>query len=187
MDMQEYFKLLISDQELSTALNKQHYCFAHRMMPYIVENHFHDLVNKVINESAQSWILDLWNQSNEATQLSLSEYTALIHPKTHFVQASEELGVILIAMPTPRVSPEAAYAAVVFAFDQHYPPSQWLRGYFTLELGVDTSVHWTLGEWDSSGHINRGEFKYEPTVKNFLAVIVAEGESRWQRRVTSKP
>jgi hypothetical protein len=52
MNIQEYFSELTSDQELSNAINKQHYSFAHRMMPYIVNNQFHNLVSNVINESA---------------------------------------------------------------------------------------------------------------------------------------
>lgn len=175
MDIQEYFKGLISDQQFSKTLNQQHYAFAHKLMPYIVENHFQELVSKVVDKSAQNWILQLWN---ECSELSIPEYTAVVYPISHFIKQSDELGLIYITMPAPRVSPEAAYAAVIFSID-NVLPSNWLRSYFTLELGLATSAHWMLGEWDNSNHINRGEFKHEPTIKNFLATVIEEGKSRW--------
>jgi hypothetical protein len=175
MDIQEYFKGLISDQQFSKALNRQHYTFAHKLMPYIVENHFHELVSKVVDESAQSWILQLWNQCSE---ISIPEYTAVICPTCHFIKPFDELGLIYIAMPAPRVSTEAAYIAVCFLIDKSVP-SEWLRSYYTLELGLATSAYWVLGEWENSNHINRGEFKHEPTIKNFLTTVIAEAKSRW--------
>lgn len=145
------------------------------MMPYIVRNHFHDLVSKVINKSAQDWILQLWCEGSE---IPGSNYASLVHPKCHFIQPSDEIGVILISMPAPRVPTEAAHIAVVFLVDKHRSPSEWLRYYFTLELGLGTSAYWVLGAWDNSSHINLGGFEYEPTVENFLAVAVAEGQRR---------
>ncbi len=71
MDIQEYFKGLISDQQFSEALNQQHYTFAHKVIPYIVENHFPELVTKVGNESAQSWISQVWNECMECDDLRL--------------------------------------------------------------------------------------------------------------------
>ncbi|GET40032.1 hypothetical protein [Microseira wollei] len=81
-------------------------------------------------------------------------------------------------MPAPRVSPEAASAAIVFLINDGLS-SEWLRCYFTLELALSTSVYWVLGEWDSSGHKNLGAFKLEPTLENFLTTVVAEGKRRW--------
>jgi hypothetical protein len=77
-------------------------------------------------------------------------------------------------MPAPRVPTEAAYAAVMFAVDKNRLPSEWLRYYFTLELALDTSAHWVLGAWDDSNHLNFGDFEYEPTVENFLKIIVSK-------------
>jgi hypothetical protein len=168
---------LISNKQFSEAVNQQHYSFAHKMMPYIVKNHFHDLVSKVIDKSAQDWILRLWDDSSE---IPSSTYTTLVHPKCHFIPPSDDIGVILISMPAPRVCTEAIYTAVVFAVEKHRSPFEWLRYYFTLELGLSTSAHWVLGAWDDSGHKNFGEFKYEPTVENFLAVVVAEGPKKWK-------
>lgn len=183
MNLQEYFNSMISNEQCSTILHKQHYCFAHQMMPYVVENHFQELVRKAIDETAQDWILHLWNQSNEFTQVPLADYSAFVHPEVSFVQLeADEIGVIFFTMPSPRISPEAIYSAVVFAFEEGYSPSQWLRCYFTLELSVDTAIAWTLGEWKNSKHLNLGKFKYEPTIKNFLTAIVTESQKRWRRR-----
>jgi hypothetical protein len=121
--------------------------------------------------------LRIWREGYEITG---SHYSDLVHPTCHFIQPSDGIGVFLISMPAPRVPSEAAYTAVVFAVDKHRSPLEWLRYYFTLELGLDTSAYWVLGEWDNSTHLNLGTFKYEPTVENFLTVVVAEGQRRWQ-------
>lgn len=174
MDIQEYFKGMMSAQEFSETLNQQHYSFAHKLMPYIVENHFSKLVRKFSDQSAQAWILQLWNKCSE---ISISEYTEAVYPSCHFVQPSNEIGVIYLVMPSPRVNPEALYAAVVF-FTSIDSPSEWLRAYFTLELGLSTSPYWTLGEWDEAGHNNLGEFEYEVTLENFLKVVIAVANRR---------
>lgn len=176
MEIQEYFKGLISNQQFSEALHRQHYSFAHKFMPYIVENHFPELVSKIANESAQSWIVQVWN---ECCDLSIPEYTAIAYPTFHFINPSDELGLIYIDMPTPRVATEAAYAAVIFLINNG-SPSEWLRSYFTLELGLAKSAYWLLGGWDNSTHINLGEFKSEPTIQNFLTTVIAVGTSKWQ-------
>ena len=138
MNINEYLSGLISEQQFSDAVNKQHYSFAHRIMPYIVKNHFHDLVSKVINESAQDWILQIWREGYVVTG---SNYSALVHPTCHFIQPSDGIGVILISMPAPRVPSEAVYTAVMFEVNKHRLPSEWLRYYFTLELGLATSAY----------------------------------------------
>lgn len=175
MDIQEYFKGLINNQQFSEMLNQQHYTFAHKLMPSIVDNHFQELVNKVINKSAQDWILKLWK---ECSDIQIINYTALVYPICNFTRHSENIGLIYITMPAPRVSPEAAYIAVIFLIDDDLP-SDWLRSYFTLELGLAASAYWTLGEWDNSNHINLGEFKDEPSLNNFLTTVIEEGKSRW--------
>ncbi|MFM2060349.1 MAG: hypothetical protein RLZZ507_19 [Cyanobacteriota bacterium] len=175
MDISEYFKGLISNQQFSENLNQQHYNFAHQLMPYVVENNFPDLLNRVINESAQNWLLQIWNKYSD---LEIPSYTALVHPICSSINHSEDIGLIYITMPAPRVSPEVAYIAIVFKIDND-SPSDWLRSYFTLELGLTTSAYWTLGEWNKSNHINLGEFMYEPTLNNFLVTVMTEFKRRW--------
>ncbi|MBN4003862.1 hypothetical protein [Nostoc sp. LPT] len=175
MDIQEYFNGVINNQQLNEMLNQQHYTFAHKIMPYIVENNFQELVSKVIDKSAQDWILQLWNKCSGIQNYN---YTSLIYPICNFTRHSEDIGLIYIAMPAPRVSPEAAYIAVIFLIDDDLP-SDWLRSYFTLELGLAASAYWTLGEWDNSNHINLGNFKAQPNLNNFLTTVIAEIQSRW--------
>lgn len=62
MDIQEYLKGLMSNDKLIEILNKQHYGFVHELMPYIVQNHFQDLLNHVVNKTADNWIMQLWNK-----------------------------------------------------------------------------------------------------------------------------
>ncbi len=175
MDIQEYFKGLMSDDKLSEILNKQHYGFAHELMPYIVQNHFQDLLNHVVNKTADNWIMQLWNKYSDN---SMDEYNSLIYPTYHFAKPTEELELIYFVMPAPRKSPEAAYTAILFMMDDSLP-SQWIRSYFTLELALAEAPYWVLGEWDNSQHINLGTFEFEPTLENFLARVVSEGKDRW--------
>lgn len=177
MNIQEIFSGLITDQQFGEAINKQHYSFVHVTMPYIVKNHFHDLIGMVNNDSAQDWILQIWCDSSEILN---SDYAALVYPKCHLIKPSDEIGIILISMPDPRVPTEAAYTAVVFAEDKYCSPSEWLRYYFTLELGLDSSAYWVLGAWDDSNHLNLGKFEYEPTIENFLSVVLVKGQKMWK-------
>lgn len=167
--------------EFGEKLHRQHYDFAHKLIPEIVQNYFDELISKVINDSAQEWILQLWNNCADDTILN---YCTVAHPICNFIKPSDELSLIYFVMPAPRVNPEAAYTAIIFSIDDD-PPSEWLRSYFTLELGVYVAspIHWILGEWDhlegTRAHFNKGEFKLKPILENFLATVVAEGQNRW--------
>jgi hypothetical protein len=177
VDIRNYLSAFVSDEQFSHEASKQHYSFAHGVMPYIVENHFHDLVAKVIDESAQNWLFQVWCEDFEITG---SNYSALVYPRCQFVRPVDEVGVVLISMPAPRVPPEAVYAAVVFNINEEQDPSQWLRYYFTLELGLGTSVNWIIGEWNDSAHMNLGEFENDLTVESFLDFVVSKGQERWR-------
>jgi hypothetical protein len=87
-------------------------------------------------------------------------------------------------MPAPRVIAEAAYTAIIFLIDDDRP-SDWLCSYYSLELGscisTSQSVRWVLAKWDliELAHCNLGTFESEPTLKNFLAVVVSKAKSEW--------
>ncbi|WP_026733511.1 hypothetical protein [Fischerella sp. PCC 9605] len=163
--------------ELSDKLHKQHYDFAHKLLPNIIDNYFPELLSRVVNNSVQDWILQLWNNCADD---SILNYCTAIYPTCKFVKPSDEIGLIYFVMPAPRANPEAAYTAVIFLIDDD-SPSEWLRSYFTLELGayIIPPVHWILGEWDNLKHINRGKFKLEPTLENFLATVIEEAQNTW--------
>lgn len=178
MNQQEYIRqIMLAEQDaqadLSKKLNQQHYKFAHKLMPYMSENYFDKLVSEVLDNGLQNWVLQVWSSCADESMLN---YCKVVYPKCQFIKPSDELGLIYFVMPAPRVTTEAAYIAIIFLIDDD-EPSEWLRSYFTLELGAFNS--WILGEWDDSTHINRGNFQSEPTLENFLATIVAEGQSRW--------
>jgi hypothetical protein len=175
MNIEEYLSELMSDDELSNLLSKQHYNFAHKLMPYIVENHFQDILNHVVNKTADSFVVQLWNEYSDD---SMSEYNSLVYPTYHFAKPTEELELIYFVMPSPRKITEAAYTAILFMMDNSLP-FQWRRSYFTLELGLAEAPYWVLGEWKNSQHINLGTFELEPTLENFLKRVVLEGENRW--------
>ena len=146
MNIQEYFQGLMSDDQLNEILNKQHYSFAHELMPYVMENHFQDLLNHVVNKTVDDWITQLWNKYSDN---SMSEYNSLICPTYHFAKPTKELSLIYFVMPAPRKSPEAAFVAILFMMDDSLP-SQWRRSYFTLELALTAAPYWVLGGWDNS-------------------------------------
>jgi hypothetical protein len=177
-------------EQLAELLHRQHYDFAHKLVPYIIREHFDDLISGLANNSTQQWICRIWKDSGDA---SLANYSAAAYPTCQFIKASDEIGVVYFVMPTPRTSGEALYTSIVFLMDEDLP-STWLWRYFTLELGSllvssphlkiskegeDPSVDWTFAEWDDSSHINRGKFELEPTLNNFLAAAVAEAQSDW--------
>ncbi|TBR61436.1 hypothetical protein B4U84_11730 [Westiellopsis prolifica IICB1] len=166
--------------ELSEKLHRQHYDFAHKLIPYVVQDHFDELISNLINNSVQDWVIQLWNNCGDDAIFS---YCTVVHPICNFTKLSDEIGLIYFIMPAPRVNPEAVYTAVVFLMDDD-PPSDWLRSYFTLELGayITPPIHWTLGEWDYQEeltHNNLGQFELEPTLENFLATVVSEARIRW--------
>jgi hypothetical protein len=79
-------------------------------------------------------------------------------------------------MPAPRTTSEVVYSSIIFLIDQN-PSSIWLRRYFTLELSVD--AHWVLAEWDTSQHLNYGQFPLASTLSNFLSKIIDTAKSDW--------
>lgn len=44
-------------EKLQELLHRQHYAFAHRILPYVVENQFDELVLRIADGSFQEWIL----------------------------------------------------------------------------------------------------------------------------------
>lgn len=164
---------------LGEKLHRQHYDFAHKLMPYLIQNHFDELISGVVNKSLQAWIRELWDNCADD---DVAGYGSAVYPTCGFIQPSDELSLIYFALPAPRANPEAVYSAVVFLASEN-SPSDWLRSYFTLELGtfMHPPMHWTFAEWDhvDLSHINRGEFETEATLENFLGKVVDEAESRW--------
>ncbi|NJL19713.1 MAG: hypothetical protein HC895_01035 [Leptolyngbyaceae cyanobacterium SM1_3_5] len=183
----------ISAAKLQELLHRQHYDFAHKLIQHLVEKQFSDLIASCINGSIQDWISQIW--SKNAGDNSLCYYSLAVQPVCQFVKMSDELGLIYFTMPAPRTTGEALYTAIAFLMDENQP-SDWLRRYFTLELGAysipssspllditredeDPPVGWTFAEWENFSHINRGKFKHEPTLKNFLSAIVTEVKDDW--------
>jgi hypothetical protein len=172
-------------EHLGELLHRQHYDFAHKTVPYVIENHFDTLISSVSDGTIQEWIFQIWNNSGDDV---LVNYSIAVHPDCKFLKISEDIGVIYFVMPAPRPQGETLYTAIVFLMDEDLP-STWLRRYFTLELGSyvpstllengNSSVHWTFAEWADSCHLNRGSFKFQPTLENFLGAAVNEAESTW--------
>jgi len=177
-------------EKLGDLLHRQHYDFAHKLVPYIIEKHFDELISGLADNSSQEWICRIWKDSGNVT---LANYSVAVHPICQFAKASDGIGVVYFVMPTPRTSGETLYTAIVFLMSEDLP-STWLQRYFTLELGSllvqspdlkvfiedgEPSVHWTFAEWSDSKHINHGKFKFEPTLDNFLAAAVEEAQSEW--------
>lgn len=179
----------VGNEHLGELLHRQHYDFAHKVVPYVIKEYFEELVNQLVNGSVQEWINQLWTNNVDDT---LINYSVAVHPVCQYAKASEEIGLIYFIMPAPRTTGEALYTAIVFLMDED-SPSTWLWRYFTLELGVylvpsylltasaddGDLTRWTFAEWNESNHINRGKFKLEPTLDNFLAVVLNEAESDW--------
>lgn len=177
-------------EELQELLHRQHYVFAHRILPYVVENQFDELVSHIEDGSVQEWILQGWKDVGEN---QLTVYSTVVQPVCQFVKPTEEIGVVYFLMPSPRTTGEAVYTAIVFLIDDSASKS-WLRRYFTLELGAffspstssmlldaesPRSVHWTFAEWSNSEHSNYGSFNEAPTLENFLKSAINKAASGW--------
>lgn len=177
-------------ETLQELLHRQHYAFAHKILPYVVENQFDELVSCIADGSIQEWILQGWKDVGED---QLAVYSVVVQPLCQFVKPAEEIGVLYFLMPSPRTTGEAVYTAIVFLIDESAPES-WLRRYFTLELGAffsltassmlldaesQRSVHWTFAGWSHSKHSNYGSFSEIPTLENFLKSAVNKAASDW--------
>jgi hypothetical protein len=163
-------------EQLVELLHRQHYDFAHKLVPCIIMEHFDDLISSLTDNSTQQWICQIWRDNGDAT---LVNYSTAVYPTCQFIRASDEIGVVYFVMPTPRTTAEALYTSIVFLMNEDLP-STWLWRYFTLELGSlfvpspylqvsiedgDSSVSWIFAEWDDSSH--------------FLSAAVAEAQSDW--------
>jgi hypothetical protein len=141
-------------EQLEELLHRQHYDFVHKVVPYLIENHFDELIAKISNGSVQEWITQIWNNSGDTP---LENYSASVQPVCKFIKASEEIGVIYFLMPAPRTTGETLYTAIIFLIDEDLP-SLWLRRYFTLELGayfLPSSKLRMLGEEVNSSDFSR--------------------------------
>ncbi len=179
-----------SAEQLEEFLHRQHYNFAHKLVPYIIEKHCDELIAGLQDDSTQQWIYQIWKDSGD---VALANYSAALYPICQVIKASDEIGVVYFVMPAPRTPGEALYMCIVFLMDDDLP-STWLRRYFTLELGTlfvpsslvkvtsgdeERSAPWFFAEWEETNHINKGTFTLEPTLNNFLSVSVAEAQSGW--------
>jgi hypothetical protein len=171
-------------KQLEELLHRQHYDFAHKLVPYLAWERFDELIRAFENDSAQEWINEIWSNLGDAPLESLS---VTVYPICQLKKISSEIGVIYFAMPAPRTTGEVVYSSIVFLMDQE-PSSLWLRRYFTLELGAyiassssleASPAHWTLAEWDTSKHLNYGEFPLSPTLGNFLSKIIDIVQENW--------
>jgi hypothetical protein len=163
--------IIISNQEFEKSLNEQHYNFAHRIVPHLIDNYFSELVNSCINKTAQDWIVKIWN---DCLNNSHNQYTSLVYPTCNILMQSDKIGLIYFVMPAPRIPPEAAYSTAIF-IKEKTSPTKWQRRYFTLELGLANSAYWVLGEWKNFVHHNYDNFEPEPTLQNFLTQVLLKG------------
>ena len=175
MNIQDYFDRQISSQQFGNLVHQQHYSFTHKIMPYVLQNHFNDLVRNISSATVQDWILNIWLQ---ASNDRIADYGNLFFPKCHFFAPIDDINVIALSMPAPRIPAEAAYIALVFIEDKTSSFSEWIKLYFTLELGLGESAFWVLAEWSDSTHINLGEFEYQPTLENFVSIVETEVKNR---------
>lgn len=171
-------------KQLEELLHRQHYDFAHKLVPYLIWERFDELINAFEIDAAQQWINEIWSNLGNTPLESLS---IVVYPICQLKKISEQIGVIYFVMPAPRTTGEVVYSGIVFLMDQE-PPELWLRRYFTLELGAYTSssyslesspAHWTLAEWDTSIHSNYGSFPLSPTLSNFLSKIIDVSKRGW--------
>ncbi|WP_338460891.1 hypothetical protein VZH09_06695 [Synechococcus elongatus IITB7] len=176
-----------SEREVSDCLHRQHYDFAHKIVPYIIVECFDDLIAGTEDDSAQKWFHQIWQDNGHTL---LSSYSVVIYPEFSFLKISDEIGVGYFVMPAPRNRGEVVYGSIVFLIDAE-SPSTWLRRYYTLELGLpliptadlpaalqesNPTTYWVLGEWDNYKHLNHGRFDLEPKLSNFISASVQEAQ-----------
>lgn len=98
-------------ERLGESLHRQHYSFAHKLVPCIIEEHFDDLISGLADGSSQEWICRIWKDHGDVT---LANYSSAVYPVCQFIKASNEIGVVYFVMPAPRTSGEALYTGIVF-------------------------------------------------------------------------
>jgi hypothetical protein len=162
----------IESNRIGKELHDQHYQFAHRIIPCIVESQFDELIHCFSQNTLQDWIIQIWQGLIDD---SLDYYSSCVFPFCDFVKSGENIGVIYFQMPSPRQAAEALYTAIVFLIDDE-SPSTWLRCYFTLEMGCQ---RWLLGRWENDEHHNLGEFPFQPTIDAFISHIVLQSQLDW--------
>ena len=63
-------------EKLGDLLHRQHYDFAHKLVPYIIEKHFDELISGLADNSSQEWICRIWKDSGNVT---LANYSVAVH------------------------------------------------------------------------------------------------------------
>ena len=80
-------------EQLGEFLHRQHYDFAHKLVPYITGEYFDDLLSGITDNSTQEWICRIWNDSSDAR---LTNYSVAVYPVCQFIKASDEIGVVYL-------------------------------------------------------------------------------------------
>ena len=162
----------LSSSLVTASLRCQHYQFAHAALRSVAFAHPLQLMALLATPDVKSAFDSLLEQVDDncsgseprdfdATELTVYTRRAHGHPCA------------VIAMPPPRATGEAYYAAPVLLMDPD--PEKVTVRYFTLEYssadGEQPST--VFGEWEASGqHVNHGPGP-EPSVDAFLGAISA--------------
>jgi len=139
--------------------HKQHYGFAHMMLPQLVLSDPAQARDMLLHEGGEAFLRVLWDKVAEIEELGEgAPARGLGLSRARFADGSR---VALVTLPKPRASAEAQFTAAVFANPGDEEPT---ARYFTLELGVNlfgesgTTVlcEWTSDDEGNFSHVNFG-------------------------------
>lgn len=165
------------DSLLSNVLNvpkarKQHYYFAHRVLPALAHASPEKVLNFLRSAEGDAFLLDLWNAVGDEIEGFADEGRVAPEGLSYFVRKLEaQSQIAIVRLPTPERLNEAHFVGLVFSPARRafmfWKPSVSVR-YFTLEIGVGRTI---LGEWTKRGHANYGDGP-QPNEEEFIRTIL---------------
>ena len=85
----------IESNRIGKVLHDQHYQFAHRVIPHILENQFDELIHCFSQNTMQDWIVQIWQDLSDD---SLDYYSSYVFPLCDFVKSEENMGVTALSL-----------------------------------------------------------------------------------------
>lgn len=128
---------------------RQHYDFAHRILPKLIAESPDRVLDILAGEQGDSFLEQMWKHASEAVP---EDQRIAERPARHVRHLPLGRMAVVIALPTPLAVTEAHFVAVVAAAPKSVR-------YFTLELGVDypnEEPRTVFCEWTGGSHMNFG-------------------------------
>jgi hypothetical protein len=153
---------MTTDFQTNVPRRKQHYMFAHKLLPSILSNEPANFIG-TLEKGGNDFLYYLWDRLG--SYLKESDLVAREGLDCQINQLDDDTTIALVTLPPPQKLTEAYFVAAVYR-----PP---MTRFITLEYADQTPerIRTFLCEWKGNYHSNLGNGP-EPTLGAFFETVV---------------